>query len=239
MALMKCPKCKSAIDVADLNMAQGVALCRVCGDLKMLSEVMSVPVMDPADASQPPAGCRVEDWGSGVRYEASCRSIPLAVFFGVFATFWNGVIWTMVVAVLSGNAILRSGSSGPSSPAPSGPPASGQDIVFQCLFMIPFVLAGLGVAFGFILAAFGKVRVTIDGNNGRVRTGVGLLSWTRSFEVSNVKAVTFGQTAYVVNNRHKPLIVIEAAKTLQFGSGLSDRRRKWLAAMLAERLVHA
>lgn len=239
MALMKCPKCKSAIDVADLNMAQGVALCRVCGDLKMLSEVMSVPVMDPADASQPPAGCRVEDWGSGVRYEASCRSIPAAIGTGIFATFWNGVTWTILLNFLSGATTQSTGSSPQTTPAEHDPAGTQAGLAFAFLFMIPFVAIGIGMAIGFIVSVFGKVVVTIEGDEGRVRTGVGVLSWTRRFDVGAVKAVTLGQTSYLVNNQHKPLIVIEGAKTLKFGSGLSDRRRKWLAAMLAERLVRA
>ncbi len=227
----------SAIDAADLNMAQGVALCRVCGDLKSLSDIMSVPTADEADAAKPPAGCHAEDWGGGMQYVASIRSVSGAVFTGLFALFWNGILSVFLVVVAGG---IYSHFIGPLPkwfPALNGPKMPVSEVLFMCVFLTPFLLVGTGMIIAWLVCMFGKVVVRIENGQGTIRTGVGALAWTRRFDAAAVKSVRYGQTSYLVNNQTKPLIIIESTRTLKFGSGLSDRRRKWLAAVLSERLV--
>jgi hypothetical protein len=57
--------------------------------------------------------------------------------------------------------------------------------------------------------------------------------------VSRVTRVAIGQTSYMQNNQRKPLIVIDADRTIKFGSMLSEVRRAWMLSVLRLRLFPA
>jgi hypothetical protein len=52
-----------------------------------------------------------------------------------------------------------------------------------------------------------------------------------------VTRVSTGRTSYQVNGQYKPVIVIEADRTIKLGSSLSEARRDWLLAALHELLI--
>ena len=80
-------------------------------------------------------------------------------------------------------------------------------------------------------------EVVVTGTDGRVRTGFGPFNWTRRFDPSRVKRVVIAQTSYEQNGQRKPLIQIEADRTIKFGSLLPDERRAWMLGVLHLQLV--
>jgi len=246
-----CPECGAPIAQADINMAEGVALCRACGRLSRLGDVaMADSPPAPAFPGTPPSGCRFIDGGPGGETElhATIRS-GSAVFFLIFATFWNSIVSIFVVIAIAGlysrligplpswypNPPMSSGKHGTPHPASS---MSTSELTFMCLFLIPFVLVGIGTALVALIGLLGSLRIRIDPTAVRVRTGLGPLAWTRTIDPTRITRVSIGQTSWQQNNRTLPLIVIAAAdREVKFGSQLSPERRNWMAAVLRQRLL--
>lgn len=272
-----CPACSAVIAVDDLNIAEGVGLCRACGKVYKLSELAHDPEVAKAELElregKIPSGCRVDDNEPGViRVRVSARSIPTALFFTIFATFWNSIVTVFLVigftsifsspppAEPSANSTngaqvtpesINSTSEAGAAPSAtqsadsrrsSGKPSGGGNITGPLtgggilLFMIPFVLVGIGTACVAIVSWAGEVRVTIgdrtDHDSATVFLGLKNLGWKRRFKPSAVKSVTIGDSGVSVNNRPQPGIIIQTDKPLKFGSMLADDRRRWMAATL-------
>jgi hypothetical protein len=111
------------------------------------------------------------------------------------------------------------------------------EVFFLCIFLIPFVLIGLAMFLGVITSLVGRIEVMLNGDDGVIRSGFGPINWTRRFEASKVKKVAKGITSYQTNGRSKPLIQIDADRTIKFGSMLPDERRTWMTDVLYMLLV--
>lgn len=93
-----CPRCGTAIDPGDVNVATDLAKCRGCNELYRASELVESADVDRL--SKPPAGSRIRLDGD-IRSEAILH-VPRRrpgfgdVFALVFATFWISFIafWT-------------------------------------------------------------------------------------------------------------------------------------------------
>jgi len=248
-----CP-CGQDIPIADINVAEGVALCRGCGKLSRLTD-LATPVEEAAAiqaaSAEPPPGCRIEDHGTEVTLVASARSLASAGGLLFFALFWNGIVSVFVVVVA---ASLWANLIGPIPawfPAPSNSGASGGSgggsngaimplgmALFMCLFLTPFVLIGTFVALTALVSLFGKVEVRLRGPDGVVFTGIGPIGWRKRFDAAKVKAVKFVESSTETNGKRQKLIAIEGeVKTVKLGSLLSDQRRVWLGGALKAVLV--
>jgi hypothetical protein len=114
-----CP-CGAVIDIDDINIKEGVALCRRCGKLSRLADLAgdggvggndrpSPSNKDQAEERKavalaqgdPPSGCAVRDYGDRVTLHASARSLPGAAGLAFFAIFWNGIVSVFLVVVFS------------------------------------------------------------------------------------------------------------------------------------------
>lgn len=242
MAMNVCPACGQPIATQDINVAQGVALCRSCGTLTRLSDLVDQSAAGPASLTAPPSGCFYEDqMGGGVIISASQRSIGTALGTLLFCLFWNGIVSIFVLLALAGIYRHLVGPVPAWFPIPHGKGAKGDlgpdmdwgTTLFLCIFLTPFVTIGLGVFLVFLSSLLGRVRVIVEANEGRVRTGFGPFNWTRRFDASAVTRVTGGQSKYMVNNQTRPLIVLETSDgTVKFGSMLPDRRREWMQSAL-------
>jgi hypothetical protein len=252
-----CPSCAAPLLPADLNMAEGVGLCRGCGKLSRLSDIALAaeePASSEALAETPPGCVIIDDTGGSmttgrVVVRASLRSFAGAIGLGVFALFWNGIVSIFVTVVITGwytkligplPAWVPSPSvSQNNGPSQTGPQMATSELIFMTLFMTPFVLVGAGVLFATLACLFGSVRVIIQGERGRVRTGIGPLSFGKTFDALNVKSVAIGASTMKQNNRQQPQIVIEADRPVRFGTGLPKERRAWMVAALRKLLVES
>lgn len=250
----QCPACNSTIANTDINIAEGVALCRACDKLWKLRQLAADPEDGAADAAAnapPPSGCSIRDqthnFSSETVISASCRG-GTGCFFAFFATFWNSITWIFVTIAAGGlyanlvgplpswypmsNSTVKSGSTSTTVAAmPLGM------AIFLALFITPFVLIGLGTAAAAVLGLFGRVQVTLRGQEATVFTGVGHIGWNRRFAADTVRDVRIKESGSSTNNKPNKHIVIDADKTVKVGVLLSDARLRWLAGVLRRVLL--
>jgi hypothetical protein len=170
---------------------------------------------------------------------ASARSLAGAGFLLFFALFWNGIVSVFVFVAVAGLYTNLVGPLPAGIPAPTtkgGSPVSLGMSIGLCVFLIPFITVGMGVAMAALLCLFGRYVVTIRGPEGAVRTAVGPFGFTRRFDASAVRRVVITHTDSE-NGRRRNGIRIEADRTITFGAMLPDDRRDWLAAIVRTLLV--
>lgn len=255
----QCP-CGAAIPISDINVGQGVALCRVCGKLSRLADLAGVddadlPRRSATDQAEerkalllaqgdPPRGCAIHDYGDRVVLRASARSLAGAVGLLFFTVFWNGIVSVFVALAAAG---LWANIIGPPPswfPAPNmnGGPMSLGMTLFLCVFLLPFLFVGAMMAACTMVAIAGKVEVRLRGPDGIVFTGVGPIGWKRRFDADHVAAVHLTDADIEENGKKKRAIAIDVApdhggKTIKFASLLPDQRRLWLGGVLKTMLL--
>jgi len=245
MVTNTCPACGQPLAIDDINIKEGVGLCRACGKLSPLSLIAEVPAADPSLLAKPPDGCSfAEPMGGGLIVRASLRSPGTAVAMLAICLFWNGIVSIFVLLAIAG---LYTNLIGPLPHWFPGPPGgkSGSNIgmplgmaIFLCIFLIPFVTIGLILIGTFLNMVMGRIEVRIESGIGLVRTGFGPFNWTRKFDASKVKRVIDGQTSWESNGRRQQVVQLETEdKTIKFGSMLTERRREWMMGLLHVLLV--
>ena len=233
-----CPACGEQLTSESINLAEGVALCPSCGGLSRLSEVVDQDQPVSEILNETPKGCSVSESGENIVVQASLRSA--GGFFGSLfvALFWNGIVSVFVLIALSG---LYTNFIGPLPywfPAPNNEETMPLGMtLFLCVFLLPFVGVGAGMVSAMLLNLSGKIKVIIGDNDASVGTGVGFLTWRRKFDPTRVRRVSGGTTSWQTNGKSRETIVIEADRTVKFGSLLRDDRREWLQAVLRGLLV--
>jgi hypothetical protein len=169
---------------------------------------------------------------------ASLRSV--SGFFGALfvALFWNGIVSIFVLIALAGLYANLVGPLPKWFPAPELEPSMPLGMtLFLCLFLTPFVAVGSVLAGALLLNAAGKIEVSIADDEASVRTGVGFLVWRRRFDPAKVRGVSLGVTSWQTNGQPSQVIVIEADRTVKFGSLLQEERREWVQAILHQLLI--
>ena len=85
-----CQSCGADISLADVNVANDIALCRACGKTMPFSEIAPIPGSENVDLARPPKGVRIEEspiHGRSIIY----RKISPVVFFLIpFTAAWSG-----------------------------------------------------------------------------------------------------------------------------------------------------
>lgn len=233
-----CPVCGAPLPAEAINLSEGVALCPGCGRLSRLSDVVEEgpPVLELLKS--PPGGCTVADLGREIRVRASLRSV--GGFFGTLfaAVFWNGIVSVFLLFAIAGLYTHFIGPLPDWFPAPSSDsPISLGPTLFLCLFLTPFVLIGLTLIGSVLLNAAGRVEAVIGESSAVIRTGVWGLVWRQRFDPQQVHGVKSGLTSWETNGKANALVVIEADKTIKFGSLLRKDRREWLQVILKALLV--
>jgi len=154
--------------------------------------------------------------------------------------FWNGIVAVfMFIAYGSLLAMLGIIPKG-SLPLVNGVPPTWGMTIFLLLFLIPFELVGLVLLLAFLHAVFGRVRVKIAGDEGTVFSGIGPFGIRRRFRLADVRRIrerTKTVRGSDGDSHKKTEIEIEGDTTLRFGSGLPDKRRRWLCATLRSILL--
>jgi hypothetical protein len=97
--------------------------------------------------------------------------------------------------------------------------------------MIPFVLVGLGTAVAAFAIWFGRVELTIRGQEVELFRGVGSIGRRSRFDLASVTGISIKRSNITRNNRPVDHISIDGPG-VTFGSGLNDSQQKFLAAAL-------
>jgi hypothetical protein len=214
-----------------MNVTEGVGLCRACGTLARLRDVISIPQIPDGP---PPAGCTLDDTGADVRVRASTRSVGTFAGALFFCLFWNGVVSVFVLVATAGVIQNLAGTVPSWFPAPvmNGSPMGWGITIFLWIFLIPFITVGVVMLGVVATAAAGVVEVRWRGGEGVVRRAVGPFAWTTRFDALAVRRIAIGETKKMQEGEAKPLIVLEADRTIRFGSMLTPERLAWMAGAL-------
>lgn len=153
MQQVNCPHCRVSLGASDINIDTGLARCHGCNSVFYLKAPEPAPVTKiklDYDNSwknvEMPKGMTAET--NGMELVLTRRSFkPSGLFFLFFSGFWNLVVLTFIVAMFS----------------------SGEIEIFFVLFLIPFILVGLGTAYGAIFSLFNKMVVTVSSGIMKIR----------------------------------------------------------------------
>lgn len=244
--LQRCPDCDQPIDPDAINIKEGVALCPGCGKLSRLSELPRGDRSVQEILAQPPPGCSIVQLGHGDVVSASLRSCAGFLFWAGFALFWNSILSVFVLLAIAGLYTNLVGPVSASFPAPgvregkpemNGEPMNPEMALFLCVFLIPFVTAGVGMTAAAIVNLVGKVEVVIDVFDSYVATGVGFVKWKRRFDVHHVYSVNIGNASWQSDGSSGNVIVMVGDCTIKFGSLLQAERMEWLRVVLKDILL--
>jgi hypothetical protein len=230
--------------MADMNVANDLAVCRACGQVHKLSSLVQAAELEQGlDFARPPAGAWYRDTGLGAVVGATHRSLGTALGLLAFSLFWNGIVSVFVFLAVSSTLYLLH------VPRPGwfpSPQMNGSDMgvgmtIFLWLFLTPFILIGLAMLAGFFSALGGRTEATIQNGQGVLYTGIGALGWHRRFNPQFVKEVRIDDRRWRDSDgdaRRSKQIVIEmvAGKPIKFGSMLRDDRMKFVAAAVRKAL---
>lgn len=264
MTPVSCPVCSNAIALEDVNMSEGIGLCRPCGKVFRLAQVAHDPQIALAEQElrdgKVPSKCRIDDSQPGLTViRAAARFQPIATFLLVFAAFWSAMWVLLLILALvglpktnesphdQGSVASQTGAEAGALLAPQGRTvipagsATRRDKDFPLTYLLmPFGFAAVLLNTGAAAAWFGEYRVSLGSahgpKTGTVFFGVGPIGWNRRFDVASVRSVTIGDSGVRVNGQPRDGVIIEADRTVKFGSTLSDERRRWMAAVLRSRL---
>lgn len=212
-----CPQCGKPIPTQDLNVASDIALCRLCGQTHVLSELVRAKSDDASrvDIAHPPPGawCRTTEHGREIG--ATTRS-PIAFFLVPFFLVWSGGS----LGGIYGTQI-----------------ASGHFNLITSLFGIPFILGTVFLCAMTLMGIGGKVTVTLSRQGGEVFTGIGSVGVRRRFRLDEIATVREVQSPFShPGYQHYGGIVLEGKRRIRFGHGLNEARRYFVVEALRQEL---
>lgn len=208
-----CPNCGKELPLADVNVAQDMALCRACGYAGAFLAATSVPQMTDEELARPPKRVSLQrEFGDSLTI--TCRPKKTALLFLVpFTALWSGVSMTGIYVV---------------------PLATGRFDWKMGLFGLPFLIGTIGFLIAILYTLFGATKVTLAKGRVQVFMGVFGLGRTRELECGKGTTVTIGKSSYRVNDVPQPEVVLTSGdQKLKFGAmGLSTEVQTYVAAVL-------
>ncbi len=240
-----CPKCGRVIPSDDINVANDVAYCRNCNLAHKLSSLARAAELETGiDLSNPPAGAWQQQDGMGTIIGATHRSLGAALGLLAVSLFWNGIV-SVFVSLASASTLHLLDLPVPAwFPAPimnDSPMGMGMTI-FLWLFLTPFIAIGVGMICALLLTLAGGTEVSMNRFEASVFTGIGPIGYRRRFDPQAVTDVRIDDQRWRDSDgdyRRKTCILIETreGKKLKFGSGLTEERRRFVAASLRKALL--
>jgi hypothetical protein len=215
---IQCPKCDQRIGSDDVNVANDIAFCRSCNEAFSLSDAMGAAEFDDVDFANPPRGVSISDAGNRLVLTATTRS-PSGWFFLFFSGFWNTIVSIFLVTAIAG---AIKGEDSFDGPFPG----------FIFVFLIPFVLVGIGTAIAALMGLFGTMRVTLEHGLLTVFTGLLGIGRTKVIDWGAATGVRVADSGVRSNNQAVMHIEVDGPKPVKFGLFLSEERRQFIAAVL-------
>lgn len=203
---MKCPKCKSEIRTAHINIQADIAQCVKCNDVFKISENFEEPEDISFSISNTPNGTWFKTGYNETIIGASTRS-PIAFFLVPFMLVWSGAS----LGGIYGTQIIDR-----------------EFDLIQSLFGIPFILGSLLFWTLALMAIWGKVEITLNNKGGKIFTGIGTIGKNKHFLWSDVTSIKGNHPNYRYPGRQVSNLVLEGNKKISFGSGLKENRKLYL-----------
>jgi len=203
-----CPKCHGDVPLADINVANDLALCRQCGNSFSFADALEEQRADAVDLENPPKGVWFTRTLTGFELGASTRS-PAAFFLVPFMLVWSG----FSLGGIYGSQIAKGHFNLPMS-----------------LFGLPFLFATIVFGTFALMTVCGKFCVRAIGNQGEVFIGVGSLGYRKRFQWDQVKSITI-KTRRGSNNNLYQQIVIDADASIGIPRVSGSRADYFMAAL--------
>jgi hypothetical protein len=208
-----CPRCSEAIAPENVNVKADVAYCRACNETFPLSQMVDRASRAPERTERPPnasvvfASVRGEHLAASLP-RGSSRALGCGMLF--FTLFWNAITWFFVL----------------------GPPSEGEGPMryFLFLFMIPFILIGIGTLLGTIYILFGKVSLAMNREALLVRREVLGLRFQSRYPIATITGVYMAESYRQNNNPVLGVGIFLSDKRtpVTFGSSLPKQEKAWL-----------
>lgn len=211
---LKCPECGSPLAVEDINMAADMALCRVCSRVSKFSELVQGKKDDEILNSIP----RRMNVAKTVRgLEVTYRK-PKGAGFSLlfFSIFWNAVTSFCLFGLVRGMTY---------------------ESLPMLLFLIPFVLIGVGTFAGAFYMLFGHMTLTLNPGRGELFRGVGNLGRRQHFLLAEDSRISIEASNMERNHKTLDKIVVKQpdGKTFEFGTGIAEAEaREYVVALLRQ-----
>ncbi len=215
----QCQSCGAGIALADVNVANDIALCRACGKTMPFSEIAPIPGSENVDLQQPPKGVRVEEspiHGRSIIY----RKISPVVFFLIpFTAAWSGFSMYGIY--------IRQFKEGKFDLA-------------QSLFGLPFFIGTLLLLSFILFSLFGRWRIGYAGGVLTAAMEVGPIGWTRRLVCDKSARVSIRPAKWQKNNVPQNLIQVEClGNTLKFGSPIPDEAKAFIAEAIRRTIAES
>lgn len=239
-----CPHCKGVIPSEDVNVANDIAFCRKCDLSQRLSDLtLGTTVDEDVDASRPPDGTWFQRDMRGVVVGATHRSLGQAFGLLLFSLFWNGIV-SVFVAFAVASTLKHLGVTLPHwfpAPTSKGSAVGVGMTIFLWLFLTPFIAVGLGMLMTFLSCLAGKTELQIQGGQGVIFTGIGSLGFRKRFSTSEIQHVRIEDKRWRdsdgTSHRNARIVIETNRKPINFGSMLTDERRRFVAGCVKKELV--
>lgn len=214
-----CPSCNKVLSASEVNETRGVVMCRTCEEFFPLAELRSEAELERFDPRRVPAGAWYEEREDGVRFGVSLRNCA-AFFLVPFTLVWGGGS----LGGIYGSQVF-----------------SGEFNILLSLFGLPFLFGTIVLVSISLMMVAGKMELHIDGDEGRIFTGVGPIGWTRRFSLSETTGVELRDGRRSTHHHRNQSgtgkeIVLLGKEELRFGGSLSGEVQQWMTLCLKKAL---
>ena len=202
-----CPNCGREIPTEDVNVEKDIALCRSCNQTFSFAELAREGSGPAVDLMRPPKGVWFRQNMRGFELGATTRS-GAAFFLVPFMCAWSG----LSLGGIYGSQIH-----------------SGKFNLASSLFGLPFLIGTIFLVAFTLMTICGKMVISVQGDQGRLFTGLGPLGRTRLFKWSNIKSAT-EETGFYRNGQPRLAIILQGDDNtrLKFASGINEERRYFM-----------
>lgn len=211
---LKCPRCGAVLAMEDVNMATDMALCRACNQISRFSDLVQEEGDEDILDSVPR---RMEVVKTARGLEVTYRKLKgPGFFFLFFSLVWNAITYGALSMMLG--------------------KMTHENLVGQ-LFLIPFVLVGLGTFLGAVYFLFGRMTLTLAPGRGELFRGVGNMGRRQQFFLAKDSRISIEPSNIQQNHRVLEKIVVEqpGRKPFEFGTGIAETEaQRYVAAILRQ-----
>lgn len=212
-----CQSCGAGIALADVNVANDIALCRACGKTMPFSVIAPIPGSADVDLQRPPKGVRIEEspiHGRSIIYR---KMSPIVLFLIPFTAVWSGLSMFGIYGTQ-----IKEGAFDPA----------------RSLFGLPFLIGTVVLVSVILFNLFGRWRI---GYSGGILTAVmelGPLGWTRRLVCDKSARVSIKPAKWQKNNVPQHLIQVDCqGSSLKFGSSIPDEAKAFIAEAVRRTLA--
>jgi hypothetical protein len=215
----QCSSCGAGIALADVNVANDIALCRSCGKTMAFSDITPIPGAADIDLSRPPKGVRIKDSPIRGRSIIYRKISPIVFFLIPFTAAWSGFSMTGIYG--------RQIAKGEFDPGIS-------------LFGLPFLIGTIVLVSVILFMLFGRWRFSLNRGLLEVATEIGPIGWTRRLACDKSARVSLRDSAVRHNNVPQKLIHVECqGNSLKFGAIIPEEGKKFIAEAIRRMLMES